>query len=82
MTSLNLEIISPLGVLYKGSCHMAVIPSVDGEMGVMSGHEAVVVNLKAGKIAVYDDKQNLLKTFDVESGFAEQSAEKLLVLAE
>lgn len=82
MTNLNLEIISPKGILFKGTCNMATIPSVEGEMGVMAGHEAVIVSLKAGQIAVYDDKQNLVKTFDVESGFAEQSAEKLLVLAE
>lgn len=82
MANLNLEIISPNGVLFKGPCHMAVIPSVEGEMGIMAGHEAVIVNLKAGQVSVYDDKQNLIKTFEVESGFAEQSAEKLLVLAE
>lgn len=82
MASLNLEIISPAGVLFKGACHMAVVPSVEGEMGVMHGHEAVIVNLKAGQISVFDDKQNVVKSFDVKSGFAEQSAEKLLVLIE
>ena len=82
MTDLNLEIISPAGVLFKGHCHMATIPSVEGEMGVMAGHEAVIVNLKAGQVLVYDEKQNLVKSFDVVSGFAEQSAEKLLVLVE
>ncbi|MBP7710049.1 MAG: hypothetical protein KA100_03150 [Rickettsiales bacterium] len=82
MANLNLEIISPTGVLFKGACHMAVVPSVEGDMGVMHGHEAVIVNLKAGQVVVYDDKQNVIQSFDVVSGFAEQSAEKLLVLAE
>jgi F0F1-type ATP synthase epsilon subunit len=62
---------------------MAVVPSVDGEIGVMYGHETIVAMLKAGQISVYDNKQNVVKTFAVESGFAEmQGAEKLLVLVD
>jgi F-type H+-transporting ATPase subunit epsilon len=83
MADLNLEIIAPTGVIFKGSCHMAVVPSVDGEIGVMYGHETIVAMLKAGQISVYDNKQNVVKTFAVESGFAEmQGAEKLLVLVD
>jgi len=83
MADLNLEIISPNGVVFKGNCHLATIPSVEGEMGVMSGHEAVVVSLKAGEVVIYDEKQNALKKFEVVSGFAEirQSGE-LVVLVE
>ncbi len=78
--SLHLEIISPTGVLFRGVCHMVVIPSVEGDIGVMHGHESIMVTLKAGQIAIYDDKQNVVKTFDIENGFAEQSAEKFLIL--
>lgn len=81
MANLNLEIISPNGVVFKGNCHLATIPSVEGEMGVMSGHEAVVVSLKAGEVVVYDEKQNALKKFEVVSGFAEVKEDNnLLVL--
>lgn len=80
MTALNLEIISPTGIIFKGTCHMAVVPSVEGEMGVMFGHEAVVAALGQGQIGIYDDRQNLIKTFDVTSGFAEVGENKLLVL--
>ncbi len=81
MTDLNLEIISPNGVVFKGNCHMAVVPSVDGEMGVMFGHEAVIVGLKAGEVTIFDDKQNSLKNFAVTSGFAEVKSDgNLLVL--
>jgi F-type H+-transporting ATPase subunit epsilon len=78
--SLHLEIISPTGILFKGACHMVVIPSIEGDIGVMHSHESIMVTLKAGQIAIYDDKQNITKTFDVENGFAEQSAEKFLIL--
>ena len=46
MPSLSLEIISPSGIIFKGDCHMAVIPSVSGEIGVMHGHEAAIASLQ------------------------------------
>ena len=83
MADLNLEIISPNGVVFKGNCHLATIPSVEGEMGIMSGHEAVVVSLKAGEVVTYDEKQNTLKKFEIASGFAEvRENNGLLVLVD
>jgi F-type H+-transporting ATPase subunit epsilon len=83
MSELKLEIISPTGVLFKGECHMAVVPSVAGEIGIMYGHEAVVAKLQEGKVSIYDEKNNLVRSFDITSGFAEMhGAEKLLVLVD
>jgi F0F1-type ATP synthase epsilon subunit len=81
MTNLNLEIISPQGVIFKSTCYMAVVPLADGETGFMHDHEILVACLRSGKIAIYDEKENIIKTFDVTGGFAEmQNAEKLLIL--
>ena len=81
MSKLNLEIISPTGVVFKGQCAMAVVPSAAGEIGVMQGHESVIASLKEGQVKVYDDKQNIVKTFDIVSGYAEMHGDdKLLVL--
>lgn len=83
MSELNLEIISAQGIVFKGACSMAVVPSVDGDIGVMFGHESFIAKLREGKISIYDDKQNLVKDLDVTDagGFAEiNSGDKLLVL--
>jgi F0F1-type ATP synthase epsilon subunit len=81
MSVLNLEIISAKGSLYKGECHMAVVPSVDGDIGIMNSHESVIARLKEGKITIHDSQQNIIKEFDVKSGYAEMaSADKLIVL--
>jgi len=83
MSLLKLEIISPNGVLFKGECYLVTVPSIDGELGVMHGHEAVLAALREGQVVVYDDKQNVVKSFDVQGGFAEmQGTEKLLVLVD
>jgi len=59
------------------------ISSSEGEMGVMFGHESVVAALKAGIITIYDDKQTIVKTIEINGGFAEvQNNKKLLVLVD
>jgi F-type H+-transporting ATPase subunit epsilon len=83
MTNLFVEIISPKGELFKGNCHMAVVPSSLGDIGVMSGHEVVVVSLREGQIQLYNESQHVTKSFDVTGGFAEvQTSGKLLVLVD
>lgn len=83
MTNLNLEVISVTGVVFKGQCDMAVIPSVEGDIGVMFGHESLITKLREGQITVYDDKQNIVKQIDVSGGFAEMhAAETLSVLVD
>lgn len=81
MSDLKLEIISPNGVLFSGNCYMAVVPSIAGDLGAMRDHETVIAALREGKIMIYDNKHNVVQSFDVKSGFAEmQGGEKLLVL--
>lgn len=80
MTALNLEIISAKGAVFKGQCHMATVPSVDGEIGFMNDHESVMARLRKGQIIVQDDKQNIIQEVEVESGYAEMCNNKLIVL--
>ena len=83
MANLNLEIISVQGVILKCQCDMVVVPSVEGEIGVMYGHESIIAKLKEGQISVYDDKQNIIKQIEITSGYAEMhGAEKLSVLVD
>lgn len=80
---LKTEIISPAGELLSGSFHMVVVPSIVGDLGVMQGHEAVIVAMREGEVLVYDEKQNVIQSFSVKSGFAEvQASGKLLVLVD
>ncbi len=79
---LEIEITSPAGYLFKGTCHLATIPAVNGEIGVMADHEAFLTSLSQGKIAIFDDKNNILKEYPIESGFAEIFDNKLLILVD
>jgi len=77
---LQVEIISPDGYLFDGDCYLVSIPSVEGDIGVMSNHESVLARLRDGTIAIFDNQQNILKEFPVSSGFAQIFDNKLLVL--
>ncbi len=81
MSTLNIEIISVEGITFKGECAMAVVPSIEGDLGIMQNHEAVIAKLKAGHITIYDNSQNVVKQIEIAGGFAEMSgAGKLIVL--
>lgn len=78
---LKIEIISPAGIIFEGSCYMAVVPSVAGEIGIMQDHEAFIATLKEGKVAVYNEKQEIVKELAALGGFAEiNDGKKLTVL--
>lgn len=78
--NLHLEITSPQGMIFEGECHLAVIPATEGEIGVMASHEAFIASLKEGEVKIFDDQQNLLKSFNLESGFAEMQDHRLIIL--
>ena len=83
MSDLHLEIISPTGPVFQGSCKLAVIPSAAGDVGVMYGHEALIASLRQdSKIDIYDEKDILVKSIEVKSGgFAEmQGLDNLSVI--
>lgn len=83
MSNLKLEIISPEGVIFSGECHLAVAPSVSGDIGFMHGHEAVLALLKEGQITLFDEKQNIIKQIDAVSGSAAiDDSGKLLILVD
>lgn len=81
MTNLNLEIISPTSVIFEGQCHLVVVPSIAGDIGVMRGHEAFISVLREGQVLVYDEQEKLVENFDIKGGFAEvDDGSKLIVL--
>ncbi len=78
---LNVEIISPEGIIFHGKCAMVTVPSVAGDAGVMQGHEAFVAELREGKVTVYNESQEVIKEVAIITGFAEiHDGERLIVL--
>jgi len=82
MNQLKLEIISIDGILFSDNCNMAVVPCSLGEIGFMYGHEELVATLKHGNINIYDNNENIMQSFEVNSeGFVKmQNPDKLMIL--
>jgi F-type H+-transporting ATPase subunit epsilon len=76
----NIEIVSPERLLLSRQVDMVVIPASEGDMGVLEGHTPMIVMLRGGIIALYDD-ETVTDQMYVAGGFAEVTPERCTVLA-
>ena len=60
----------------------SIVPGKDGDFGVLPGHSKLMSSLRPGRIMIYGEDKNLLKSFFVSGGFAEVNPEKCIILAE
>ncbi len=56
MKTFATQIIASDGLFYFGRLQKLIIPAVDGEMGVLPGHEEMIIALKEGIIRFQDGK--------------------------
>jgi ATP synthase F1 epsilon subunit len=71
------EIISPDGTLLKVETPEVVIPSYEGEMGILKDHIPLITFLRPGLIKIKDNKET---SFFVEEGTVEFVNNNLLIL--
>ena len=76
----SLEIVSPERLLLSRRVDMVVIPASEGDMGVLEGHSPMIVMLRGGVIALYEDERVTDQMY-VAGGFAEVTPERCTVLA-
>ncbi len=81
MATFQLELVSPEKLLLSRPVEMAVIPALEGEMGVLPGHSPMIVMLRGGVIQVTEGGQVTDRLF-VGGGFAEITPERCTVLAD
>src|SRR5580658_2103627 len=77
---LTLEIVTPEARVYSESVDTVVIPTVEGEVGILPGHVPLVTQVGAGELRV--TKGNVTQLLIVGGGFAQVTGEKVSILAE
>ena len=82
MTTISFVLVSPENLVFNGQVGMIIVPGKDGDLGILPGHSKVISSLRPGRVMVYGEDKNLLKSFFVSGGFAEINSEKCIVLAE
>ena len=73
----TVEIISPVKSIIKSETQEVVIPSYEGEMGILKDHIPLITFLRPGTIRISSEKE---KKFYVEEGTVEFSNNQLLIL--
>jgi len=82
MATISFDLVSPENLIFNDEVGMIIVPGKDGDFGVLPGHSKVMSSLRPGRVMVYGEGKDLLKSFFVSGGFAEVNPEKCIVLAE
>ena len=77
---LTLEIVTPEARVYSDTIDTVVIPTVDGEVGILPGHIALLTQIEDGELRV--TKNGTTQWLAVSGGFAEVVGDHVNVLAE
>jgi F-type H+-transporting ATPase subunit epsilon len=78
--ALILEIVTPEARVYSDTIDTVVIPTVDGEIGILPGHIPLLTQVEHGELRV--TKGNTVSFLAVGGGFAQVSGDKISILAE
>lgn len=79
MDTFYLKIISSDKIFYQGHCESLIIPTPDGELGVLAHHENMVVAVEIGELHLKTDGGEWI-TAAVSRGFAEIINNRVSVL--
>jgi len=78
--ALTLEIVTPEARVYSDTVDTVVIPTVEGEIGILPGHIPLLTHVGAGELRVL--KNGKTELLAVGNGFAEIDGDKVSILAE
>ncbi len=78
---MKLDIVTPLGRVFKGEITEATFPGSEGEFGVLDGHSPLVTNLKPGVITIKksDGKKEIIA---INWGYVEVTPDHVNVLVD
>ena len=82
MAKISFDLVSPEKLVFNDKVGMIIVPGKDGDIGVLPGHSKLISSLRSGRVMVYGENKDLLKSFFVSGGFAEVNPEKCIVLGE
>jgi len=80
MATLKLEIITPAAKIFEGDVDSVLLPGIEGEMGILPRHEALITELAAGELQIVQKGQT--QVFAIGEGFAEITGTSVGVLTD
>ena len=79
---ISFDLVSPEQLIFDDKVGMIIVPGKEGDIGVLPGHSKLLSSLRPGRVLVFGESKDLLKSFFVSGGFVEINPEKCIVLAE
>jgi len=78
---MTIDIVTPLGRIFKGEVKEATFPGIEGEFGVLEGHAPLVTNLQPGIITLKkpDGKEEMIT---INWGYVEVTPDHINVLVD
>ncbi|KAH0533691.1 hypothetical protein FGG08_007597 [Glutinoglossum americanum] len=80
MATLQLEIVTPEKKAYSAEIDSVVLPGVEGELGILPNHVAVMTAIKPGELKIF--KSGKEESLAVGEGFVEVKDNKVSVLTD
>ena len=81
-STISFDLVTPEQLVFNDKVGMIIIPGKEGDIGVLPGHSKLLSSLRSGRLMIYGEDKNLLKSFFLSGGFVEINPEKCIVLAE
>jgi F-type H+-transporting ATPase subunit epsilon len=78
--TLAIEVVTPERIVYANEAEMVIVPTFDGEMGVLPLHAPLVGVLKAGEVRVKSG--DTTNWFAVSGGYIQVHEDKVIILAD
>lgn len=83
MSKIICDVVAKDKVLYSGSLYSVMIPSSDGELGILANHEPLVSALKDGVIWARTKKEGgVILSAAIMGGYAQVLGERVIVLCD
>jgi F-type H+-transporting ATPase subunit epsilon len=76
----DLTIVTPSGLAYRGDVDSVVLPGSEGDFGVLPGHERFLTALRTGEVQIRTGNQTLYAASS--AGFADVSADQVTVMVD
>ncbi len=78
--TLNLRVVSPTRLVYEGDVNMVIVRTVEGDIGVLPGHENLTTVLSMGLLRIVTGDSE--EVISVLGGFCEVSKEGVTILSD
>lgn len=78
---LDVVVVSPARPIFEGTADWVTVPAVDGQLGILAGHAAIVAALGAGPLRI-GQEGGKVDRFAVRGGFLKAGGTKVTVLVD